>query len=141
MKRHFCGPNAMRDYLTNGGEEVKLGPYAQDEGFKKEFIERFSRDGFAGPQCWYVAMNENVQHGVDKQLLATVDKVNVLALYIGANGDAVCRRESTYPLVEQEYLPDYTETELIDASHWVPYEKPEEVAARLKLWLVERFLR
>lgn len=138
MKRYFCGPNAMRDYLTNGGEEAELRPYRQDDGFKKESIERFSRDGFAGLQCWYVAMNENVQHGVDKQLLAIVDKVNVPALYIGANDDEVCRPEAAHSLVEQGYLPDYTETELIDTSL---EEKPEEVVTRLKLWLVEKLLR
>ena len=141
MKKYFCGKNAMREYLTNGGEEIKLRAYAQDEGFKKEFIERFTRDGFEAPQCWYVAMNEDFQHKVDKHLPAAVDKVNVPALYIGAKDDAVCRPEAADALVEQGLLPDYTTTGLIDASHWVPCEKPEEVVVRLRPWLQQKFLQ
>jgi soluble epoxide hydrolase/lipid-phosphate phosphatase len=101
MKRFFTGPNAMREYLTNGGIDVELRPYAKDPKFRQAFIDRMSRDGFEAPQCWYRAMVDQKQAESDKNLPEGADKVEVPLLYVGAKDDAVCRPESMHAQFKQ----------------------------------------
>lgn len=139
MAKFFTTPNAMREYLTQGGEQVELRPYAKDPEFKQAFIDRMNRDGFEGAQCWYRAMKENYQYEADKSLPESADKVNVPVLYIGATDDAVCRPEALYPAIQKGLLPHLEQAKMIDAAHWVPYEKPDEVVERIEPWLKKHF--
>jgi soluble epoxide hydrolase/lipid-phosphate phosphatase len=140
MKKFFCAPGAMRDYLTHKIDaDVPLRPYARDETFKKEFIDRMSRDGFEGSQCWYKAMVRNYQHESDKFLPEDRDTVHVPALYIGCKDDAVCRPEGMYESIQKGLLPHLEQAEMIDAAHWVMYEKPQEVVTRLEDWLTRHY--
>jgi pimeloyl-ACP methyl ester carboxylesterase len=139
MKQFFTGPNAMRNYLTNGGEEVKLRDYAKDPKFKQAFIDRMTRDGFEGAQCWYKATTQQVQYESDKDLPEGADKVNVPLLYIGAKDDAVCRPEAMYPSIQAGLLPHVEQAPMLDAAHWTPYEKPAEVASNIEDWLKKHF--
>ncbi|OAK97106.1 alpha/beta-hydrolase [Phaeosphaeriaceae sp. SRC1lsM3a] len=141
MKTLFTGPNAMREYLTNGGVDIKLRPYAEDPHFKQAFVDRMTRDGFEGAQCWYKATTENIQHECDKNLPAGADKVEVPLLYIGAKDDAVCRPEVMYPAIQGGLLPQLEQAEMIDAAHWVPYEAPDEIVSRMKSWLATHFAK
>ncbi|KAF2030770.1 alpha/beta-hydrolase [Setomelanomma holmii] len=141
LKRFFTGKNAMREWLTNGGEDVPLRPYAQDEKFRQAFISRMRRDGFDGPQCWYKAAVFQKQYECDSLLPEAVDKVNVPMLYIGAKDDAVCRPEAMYPYIQAGLLPHLEQAEMIDASHWVPYEKPQEVVDRIEPWLTKHYAK
>ncbi|KAJ4986706.1 putative epoxide hydrolase [Stagonosporopsis vannaccii] len=129
---------AMREYLTKGGHEHELRPYAQDLAFKKTFIDRMRRDGFEGPQCWYRATTLNYQSASDKDVPRDRLVVKVPALYIGTTEDPVCRPEAMLPYKAQ-LLPHLEETELIDAAHWVPYEAPDEIIQRLEPWLKKHF--
>ena len=138
MAEIFTVENGLRNYLTNGGPEHELRPYAQDPAFKKTFIDRMKRDGFEGPQCWYVATKDNHQRESDKSLPAGREVVNVPALYIGARQDPVCRPEHMASYKAQ-LLPKLEEAELIDAAHWVPYEAPREVVERIEPWLKKTF--
>lgn len=139
MVKMFTSTNAMREYLTHGGSPITLRSYAEDAEFKKAFMDRFSRDGFEGAQCWYRAMQENHQYEADKNLPEDRDKVNVPVLYIGATGDAVCRPEALIPSVQQGLLPHLEQAEMIEAGHWVPYEKPQEAVERIEPWLKKHF--
>ncbi|OAL48193.1 alpha/beta-hydrolase [Pyrenochaeta sp. DS3sAY3a] len=139
MKRFFTGPNAMRDFLTSGTETVALRPYALDAAFRKDFVDRFTRDGFEGPQCWYKAYRSNIQFEVDAKLPADRDRVNVPALYVGATDDAVCRPELMVPAVQAGLLPHLENAGMVDASHWVTYEKPQEIVEKLEPWLKKTF--
>lgn len=138
MAELFTVEGATRDYLVNGGPEFPLRPYAQDPSFKKTFIDRMTRDGFEGPQCWYRATTLNHQSASDKQLPRDRMVVKVPAFYIGCKEDAVCRPEIMAPYKAQ-LLPYLEEAEMIDAAHWVPYEQPEEVVKRLGPWLKKTF--
>lgn len=97
------------------------------------------RDGFEGPQNWYIAATKNIQHESDKLLPAGVDVVKVPALYIGGKDDAVCRPEAMYPSIQAGLLPHIEQGELLDAAHWTPYERPKEVAERIGEWLGKHF--
>ena len=50
-RRFMCTPNALREHLTNDAPNPEVRPYAQDPAFKKAFMERMKRDGFASPLC------------------------------------------------------------------------------------------
>lgn len=134
MAEVFTVPGAMREYLINGGHKHGLRPYAKDPLFKKTFIDRMTRDGFEGPQCWYYAMVQNLQSSSDRGLPPGRIVVNVPALYIGCKDDAVCPPEMMNSYKEQ-LLPHLEEAELIDAGHWVMYEAPDEVVKRIGPWL------
>ncbi|KAF2993526.1 hypothetical protein E8E13_002033 [Curvularia kusanoi] len=138
MGRIFTTEGATREYLVNGGPIASLRPYARDSTFKTAFIERMTRDGFDGPQCWYRAMTLNVQSASDKKLPRDRMVVKVPAFYIGGKQDPVCRPEMM-AMYKAQLLPFLEEAELIDAAHWVPYEAPEEVVKRLEPWLKKTF--
>lgn len=139
MKRYFTVPNAMREYLTNGGDEIELRSYAKDANFRQAFIDRMSRDGFEGPQCWYRATVEQKQYEADKNLPKSADKVEVPVLYFGAKGDAICRPEAMYEYIQAGMLPKLEQAEMIDAGHWVPYEAPDKVVDGVEQWLKKHF--
>ncbi|KAF1847544.1 alpha/beta-hydrolase [Cucurbitaria berberidis CBS 394.84] len=139
LKKIFTGTNAMREYLTTGNAEFKLRPYAQDPQFKQAFIERMARDGFEGPQCWYKATAQNFQTQCDSKLPEGVDKVDFPVLYIGGKDDSVFRPEAMYPAIQAGLLPKLEQTELIDAAHWVMYDKPGELVTRLEAWLKNHY--
>jgi soluble epoxide hydrolase/lipid-phosphate phosphatase len=142
MKRIFCSTDAMRNYLLNGDVEIteaELRQYAKDPAFKKEFIDRFTRDGFEGPVCWYKANTEQHHYNSDKDLLEGAEKVNIPMLYMGAKEDAVCRPEGMIPSIQAGLLPHLEQTSLIDAAHWTPYEASEEVAENIRGWLKKHF--
>jgi soluble epoxide hydrolase/lipid-phosphate phosphatase len=141
MKHFFCTPNAMKDYLLNGNQEVQLRPYAQDEKFKKDFIDRFRRDGFEGPQCWYKAVMANYQSQTEKQLPEGADKVTVPVLYIGCKDDGVCRPEVMDSSIQAGLLPQLEQADMIDAAHWIMYEQPTEVIERMEDWLQRHFTK
>ncbi|KAJ4338372.1 hypothetical protein N0V95_008070 [Ascochyta clinopodiicola] len=134
----FTVPDALRNYLIKGGREHKLRPYAQDPVFKKTFIDRMTRDGFEGPQCWYLVTKDNHQSASDKTVPAERKVVNVPALYLGCTDDPVSRPEIMTPYKEK-LLPYLEEAELIDAAHWVTYEAPDEVVKRIAPWLKKTF--
>ncbi|OWY47610.1 hypothetical protein AA0114_g11174 [Alternaria tenuissima] len=138
MAQFFTVPNAMKDFLINGGHEPVLRKYAQNPEFKKTFIDRMTRDGFEGPQCWYRATVLNYQSASDKELPRERMVVKVPALFIGTKQDPVCLPTimSSY---KEQLLPHLEEAELIDASHWVPYEAPDEVVRRIAPWLQKNF--
>ena len=139
----FTTEGAMRDYLINGGHNSDLRPYAQNPEFKKTFIDRMTRDGFEGPQCWYRATVQNYQSASDKELLSKDPErmvVKVPALYIGCKDDPVCRPEHMASY-KAKLLPHLEEAEMVDAAHWVPYEQPQEVVKRIAPWLEKTFGR
>jgi soluble epoxide hydrolase/lipid-phosphate phosphatase len=141
MKEIFTGPDAMREYLTNGNgdKENELRPYAKAPGFKQAFIDRMSRDGFEGALCWYKAATENVHYQADKNLPESVDKVDVPLLFIGATDDVVCRAEAIYPPIQAGLLPKLEQAKMVNAAHWTPYEAPDEVASDIESWLKKHF--
>lgn len=141
MKNAILGPNALRDYLTKGGPDISLLPYAQKPEFKQAFLDRMARDGFEAPLCWYRAAVSNLQMECDKELPEGVETVNVPTLYIHAKDDPVGRPESMYGSIQAGLLPHLEQAETIEASHWVMLEKPEEVVERLEKWLGKHYAK
>jgi soluble epoxide hydrolase/lipid-phosphate phosphatase len=92
----------MREYLMHKTHpDIQLHLYVQNASFKKTFIDRMTRDGFKGPQCWYKAMARNYQHECVKLLPGDRDRVKVPVLCIGCKDDAVCRPEALHEYQER----------------------------------------
>jgi len=135
----MCVYDALRNYLTKGGRPLTLRPYARDPAYRKAFIDRLSRDGFEGPQCWYLARRYNHQYEADRKLPADRDKVNVPVLFVGGKEDSVCRPEPLAQLVERGLLPELEQKPLLNAGHWTPLEVPEELVANIEPWLKKHY--
>jgi soluble epoxide hydrolase/lipid-phosphate phosphatase len=67
-----------------------------------------------------------------------VGKIEVPLLYIGQTGDFVCRIDQMGPAKGQGLVPDLEE-KVVDAGHWVLYEKPDEIAGLITDWLQRKF--
>ncbi|KAK5110778.1 hypothetical protein LTR85_000723 [Meristemomyces frigidus] len=146
MREIFCTPNAMREYITSTGKykdyTVPLKPYARDPELKKRFIERLSRDGSEGPVCYYTSLTRNTMREDEGALCKAPNdadkKIDVPVLYVGQTGDWVCRTDLMSDVKEAGLVPDLEE-KVVEAGHWVLYEKPGEIAGLLIDWLARNF--
>ncbi|KAG8159121.1 hypothetical protein KVR01_010782 [Diaporthe batatas] len=131
-KDTFCTENGMRKALENRGQGFNIRPhsYATEE-LKKAFVDRFKRDGFEAPACWYrshVFGHQNEEANPDNQV------VNVPTLFLGYEGDAVCRKEGILPAVQAGLLPQLTNVTL-EGGHWGLLEFPKEFGESVTQWL------
>ncbi|KAI1453928.1 alpha/beta-hydrolase [Annulohypoxylon moriforme] len=137
-KELWCARGKMRDWLVDEKREVDVLSYAQDPKLRQAFIDRFQRDGFEAPLCYYKANNSNVQYEDGKTVPQSNLAVKVPTLFVGCTQDPVCRPEMMAPAKEKGMLPDLEEA-TIDSRHWCPMEKPDEVAALIKSFLEKKF--
>lgn len=146
MREMFCTPNAFRDYITQTGaytdKTVSSKPYPDLENVKASFIQRLSRDGLEGPVNYYHSLKNNTMLEDERALCNTENdqarKIEVPLLYIGQTGDWVCRTDLMSDAKDQGLVSDIEE-KVVDAGHWVMYEKPEEIAKLLRDWLTRKF--
>jgi len=146
MREMFCTPGAMREYVTRQGKwkdaTVELKPYARNQELKKRFIDRMRKAGFEAPVQYYNALANNTMLDDERDLCKASDasdrKITVPLLYIGQTGDWVCRTDLMGPPKEQGLVPDLEE-KVVDAGHWVLYEKPDEIVDLITDWLQRRF--
>ncbi|KAJ0116161.1 hypothetical protein N8I77_008665 [Diaporthe amygdali] len=132
----FCTENGMRKALENRGEgfDIKRRAYATEET-KKAFIERFKRDGFDGPVCWYkshVFGQQSEEANPDNQV------VNVPSLFLGYEEDVVCRKEGILPFIQAGALPQLTNVTL-NGGHWGLLEFPKEFGENVTQWLQKNY--
>lgn len=128
----LCTKDGARKALEARGEgyDIKRRPYATDE-MKKAFVERFERDGFEGPLCWYkshVLGHQNDQVDPDNRV------VKVPSLFIGYPEDIVARQQLILPSVEAGLLPHLTIVTL-EGAHWGLLEHPREFGEAVTQWL------
>lgn len=145
MREMFCVPGAMEDYVVGkgkwaGGKRVDLKPYAKDPVLLQRFKERMCRDGLEAPVQYYHSLKNNTMVEDEKALVEKKDgsKIEVPLLYIAQTGDWVCRTDLMNDPKKAGLVQD-VEEKVVEAGHWVLYEKPEEIASILKEWLVRRF--
>jgi pimeloyl-ACP methyl ester carboxylesterase len=146
MREMFCTPGAMREYAAREGKwknaSVELKPYAKNPELIKRFVDRMSKGGFEGPVQYYHSLANNTMIEEERELCKAADKsdrkITVPVLYIGQTGDWVCRTDQMEPAKEQGLVEDLEE-KVVDAGHWVLYEKPDEIAELIADWLKRKF--
>ena len=140
MRDFFCVPQAFEKYLESNTPDVEVRAYAQDPNMKKAFVDRMTRDGFEGPQNYYVSFKDNFQLECDSQLPQENLVIKVPLLYVGCTEDSVCRPEGMIPAKQAGLLPDVEDSAMVEAGHWGVYEKPDEIADYMSQWLTKRFV-
>jgi pimeloyl-ACP methyl ester carboxylesterase len=138
MKKMFCVPNAMREFLL-GNEEVPLRAYASQLGWKDQFMRQFKADGgFAPALQMYKATVANIQSMSDSTISKESLVIEVPTLLFICTQDAVCVPDMMAPAKNLGLVPDLEEV-VIDCGHWSPMEKPDELAAHIRDFVVGRF--
>ncbi|KAF2480510.1 Alpha/Beta hydrolase protein [Neohortaea acidophila] len=144
MREMFCTLGAMREYVAKQGKykdfTVDLKPYAKDPKLQKDFVERMKRDGFAAPVCYYHSLRDNTMLEEERHLSRSKESmtIDVPMLYIGQTGDWVCRTDLMGDAKDQGLVTDLEE-KVVDAGHWVLYEKPQEIAEIISEWVNRKF--
>ncbi|KAL5324729.1 hypothetical protein ACEPPN_009277 [Leptodophora sp. 'Broadleaf-Isolate-01'] len=137
MKKLFCVPGAMRKFLL-GNEEVPLKAYASRSGWKEEFMQQFKTDGFASALQMYKATALNIQSKSDLTIPRKRLVIKVPTLFIICTKDTVCLPQMMVPAKENGLVPDLKEV-VIESVHWSPMEKPAEIAAHIRDFVISRF--
>lgn len=137
MKKMFCEKDAMTNYFSRD-KRVELKPHGKDPKWKKDFMDRLSKDGFEAPTNWYKAVKNNVQWEDDKSIPQENYVVKIPFFFLGCTGDAVCRTDLINIPRAAGQLPDFDMTE-IESGHWCAMEKPKEVASAIRGFVTKRF--
>ncbi|RVX66937.1 hypothetical protein B0A52_09061 [Exophiala mesophila] len=137
MLKMFCVKGGMKHYLLDN-ERVPLMEYAQRPEWKDAFMKQFEKDGFDAPLKMYKAAIGNYHAEGDQELLRQSLVIQKPVLFIGCTGDVVCRIDYGDAPKKAGLLPDLEEV-IIEAGHWVPMHKPEEVADHIKNFVQKRF--
>lgn len=148
MREMFCVSGAMREYVEGKGRyknwTVDKKDYPNWEAEKKRFVERFSRDGFEGPVCYYLSLKGNTMLEDEKWLCEKGEKgedrrvIDVPLLFIGQTGDWVCRTDLMVDAKNEGLVKD-VEEKVLDAGHWWAYEKPKGMGDMIAEWLNRKF--
>ncbi|KAL2203431.1 epoxide hydrolase [Sarocladium strictum] len=133
MRKIFCVPDAMRDFLL-GTDEVPLKEYAQRPEWKAHFKDQFGAGDFASALQSYKAVAHNIQSRSDATIRREDLEIKVPFLYISCTRDAVCTPDSTESAARQGLLP-YLKRVEIESGHWSPMEKPAEIAHHISEFL------
>jgi soluble epoxide hydrolase/lipid-phosphate phosphatase len=133
MKKIFCVPNAMRDFLL-GTEQVPLKDYAKQPINKDRFMDQFRPGEFASALQAYKAAVGNVQHESDATISRNELDIRVPLLFIICTKDDVCTPGLMEPAKQHGLVP-YLKEVTIECGHWSPLEKPDEIAKYVKDFL------
>lgn len=133
MKKIFCVPNAMRDFLL-GTEQVPLKDYAKQPINKDRFMDQFRPGEFASALQAYKAAAGNVQHESDATISRNELDIRVPLLFIVCTKDDVCTPGLMEPAKQHGLVP-YLKEVTIECGHWSPLEKPDEIAKHVKDFL------
>jgi pimeloyl-ACP methyl ester carboxylesterase len=84
----------------------------------------------------YKATAFNIQLKPDLAIANGNLKIDVPMLFVVCTEDAVCVPEMMTPAKEQGLVPRLKQV-IIDSGHWLPMEKPVELASHIKEFLAE----
>ncbi len=99
------------------------------------YAEGLQRNGFFGPNSWY--MNHEANAAYFKTAVNGA-KLDLPALFLAARYDTVCESVNsrlTEPM--REKCSNLTES-IIDSGHWIAQEKPREVNRALVKWIATK---
>ncbi|KAF3759997.1 alpha/beta-hydrolase [Cryphonectria parasitica EP155] len=128
----LCVEGALRTAIETRGADLDLTrrAYATEE-MKQAFVERFRRDGFEAPVCYYKSMVLGHQDG-DGNIENNIVRVPVF--YVGYNEDFLCKHDLMSDVMRDGFTPRLTMTRLT-GGHWGFLENPSRLGAMLMEWL------
>jgi soluble epoxide hydrolase / lipid-phosphate phosphatase len=123
-------------FFGGAGEapDLPLDTAVISEAELEQYAGALARNGFAGPDSWY--MNDEANAAYAKEAVAG-ERLDMPVLFlVGAYGDVEClTSRMAVPMAER--CPDLT-AEVITSSHWLTLENPTAVNAALVRWLATR---
>ncbi len=122
---------------TGRAPDVPRDPAVMSEQELAEYAAAFARTGFFGANAWYTNNDRNVDYASH---VRDGGVLRLPVLFVHATYDAVCETvDSQLAEPMRRDCIDLTER-VVDAGHWLPREKPDEVNAALEAWLAARGL-
>lgn len=135
MKKLFCTRGELRNFLSAGRTDVPLKPYAENDVLKKAWLEEKGQEGITSHCAWYRAMREDFQLETEKELDGRLVEGQPY-LFIGCDGDAVCRTDFVGLAVQRGAVREKDlEVKELESGHWVPFERPDEIGEIVVEWL------
>jgi pimeloyl-ACP methyl ester carboxylesterase len=121
---------------TGRAPDVPLDTSVMTEDVLEAYVAAFSRNGFAGPDAWYVNADANLRYAAEA---ANGGRLTQPVLFLHAAFDRVCETvDSRLAEPMRRDCADLTER-VLETGHWMPEEKPAEVNAALEAWFSARF--
>lgn len=115
--------------------DVPMDPAVVSEADLERYAESLSRNGFAGPNAWYMNHEANAEYA---GRAVNGGELSMPVLFLAARYDYVCESVvSDFARPMREACSDL-EVVTIDSGHWMAQEKPFEVNAAVVNWLVRR---
>jgi soluble epoxide hydrolase/lipid-phosphate phosphatase len=116
-------------------KKIPISAISIDEETYAELVAAMKATGFWGADSWYSNHKANRKYFDEKA--KNDGYLHMPTLFIEARFDAVCDSAvSRLAEPQRKYCKDLTEAS-VDAGHWLPQEKPEEVNGILAKWIVE----
>ncbi|KAL5500922.1 hypothetical protein ACEPAH_9309 [Sanghuangporus vaninii] len=130
LTQHWCPEGALEEWLL---ADKKSSQLIISEEEKRFYIDFFSKNGFAGPFCWYKAtvFNLNAADEADIPQDAFFVKQPV---FFGATLRDPTSIPAEYIGIIKALCPNHT-IRSFETGHWVLHERPTEVNEELKNWL------
>ena len=123
----FGGADAAPDFPADGDVVT--------EGDLQTYAESLRRNGFFGPNAFYMNHEANAAYA---QTAVNGGRIDMPVLFIGARYDYTCETvKSRLAEPMREHCTDLIEA-VLDCGHWMAQEKPFELNAALAAWLFKR---
>ncbi|KAH7002310.1 Alpha/Beta hydrolase protein [Ilyonectria destructans] len=139
MKETFGYKDSLRNWLLGDKRRPLLEFTTRDPNMLKTVEEAFGGDGLVSPLMWYRAYVNGTQYKAEKKLPAAADKVEVPLLHISGKNDPLGPAALFETQEAKTAVPDLTNVEL-DSTHFMPVEKPMEMAETIIKWLESKNL-
>lgn len=110
--------------------DLPLDTQVLSEDEKDVYVAALRRNGFAGPDAWYVNDAANADYS-----RRGAQRLEMPVLFLHGRYDSVCQTvTSDLAAPMRQACPDLTE-HIVDSGHWMAHEKPTAVNAYLAQWL------
>ncbi|KAF9871143.1 epoxide hydrolase [Colletotrichum karsti] len=131
MNETFGRRDGLRNWLT-ADKRRALQPWARDLLATQGSPPTVA---FRSPLMWYRALVQNAHLEVEKTLPKELDVIRVPFLHIGGVNDPVCPPAIFDNPDLQALWPDFTSKVFNDCGHFLPFEKPVDMAETIIQWL------
>ncbi len=99
------------------------------------YVEALQRNGFFGPDSWYMNHAANAEYG---NSALNGGRLDMPCLFIGAMYDYTCETITSRAKEPMQELCSDLTLKVIRSGHWMAQEKPLEVNAALAQWLATK---
>ena len=142
MKEVFCVPGALEAWCgTKGNENAAVLPYAQDAGFRREWVERLAGDGMWAPLMWYQALASQdldvIQPVLDAENQALQEgraTCTLPMLFVRSEFDPLGTSPALVEGMKGMGLVTDVRVESVQSGHWSMLEKSDDLGRVVVGW-------